>query len=80
MKGKNKPTRRQKKKQFVIIEEKKAGLRSRLAAAGAGAMKGEGQPRVSAAERAERREAAAAEAVPAGAPKALARFYRRGVD
>jgi len=71
MKGKNRPTRRQKKKQFVIIEEKKAGLRARLT--------GEGQPRVSAEERAERREAAAAEAVPAGAPKALARFYRRGL-
>ncbi len=72
MKGKNKPTRRQKKKQFVIVEEKKAGLRARLT--------GEGQPRLSVEERAERREREAAEAVPAGAPQALARFYRRGVD
>ena len=32
MKGKNKPTRRQKKKQFVIVEEKKAELRQKLAA------------------------------------------------
>lgn len=32
MKGKNKPTRRQRKKQFVIIEEKKATLREKLAA------------------------------------------------
>jgi U3 small nucleolar RNA-associated protein 7 len=30
MKGKNKPTRRQKKKQFVIVEERKAALRRRL--------------------------------------------------
>jgi U3 small nucleolar RNA-associated protein 7 len=71
MKGKNKPTRRQKKKQFVIVEEKKAGLRGRL---------GGGVSQLSPEERAAKRDAEAAAAVPAGAPAALARFYRRGVD
>jgi len=70
MKGKNKPTRRQKKKQFVIIEEKKASLRSKLLAGGGEGGGGETGGGEEGGEGGD-------DGVPADAPRALHRLYRK---
>lgn len=70
MKGKNKPTRRQKKKQFVIIEEKKASLRSKLLEGAAGGKGGSGEGEGEG-------EGGGDDGVPADAPRALHRLYRK---
>ncbi|PSC71469.1 WD40 repeat [Micractinium conductrix] len=64
MKGKNKPTRRQRKKQANIIEEKKPEIKARMREQGV------------AAEYGHKRQAEEAD-VPADVPRALHRFFKK---
>lgn len=68
MKGKNKPTRRQKKKQQNIIEERRPKIKAAMREEGVAAEYGH--------LRSAEKEKAAAEAVE-GVPRALHRFYRK---
>ena len=69
-KGKNRPSRRQKKKQLNVIEDARPGVRERMREQG-----------VSTAEHGGRFAAVAAQqqsGVPDGVPRALQRFYKKG--
>ncbi|EFN58765.1 hypothetical protein CHLNCDRAFT_29762 [Chlorella variabilis] len=64
MKGKNKPSRRQRKKQANIVEERKPGIKARMREQGVSAEFGHKQPR-------------AEPGVPADVPRALHRFFKK---
>lgn len=62
--GKNKPSRRQRKKQANIVEERKPGIKARMREQGVSAEFGHKQPR-------------AEPGVPADVPRALHRFFKK---
>jgi U3 small nucleolar RNA-associated protein 7 len=64
MKGKNKPSRRQRKKQSNVIEERKGEVAARMREQGV--LSGGGA------------EQKAPELIPDSVPRALHRFYRKG--
>lgn len=64
LQGKNKPSRRQRKKQANIIEERKPVIKARMREQGVSAEHGHKQQRAEAA-------------VPEGVPRALHRFFKK---
>jgi U3 small nucleolar RNA-associated protein 7 len=73
MKGKNKPSRRRGKKQQNVIDERRPAVKAAMRAEGVATAEAGRRPAGAAAA-----AAAAAAELPAGVPRALARFYQKG--